>query len=85
MYKITFKRSAEKEIQKLPSSIVHRIVPIIEGLSKNPKPPGSKKLLGSKENIWRIRVGDYRVVYLIAEEVKIVEVRRVGHRKDIYK
>lgn len=85
MYKITFKKSAEKEIQKLPSSIVTRIVPAIEGLSKNPRPTGSKKLAGSKENIWRIRVGDYRVVYLIAEEVKIVEVRRVGHRKDIYK
>lgn len=85
MYKITFKKSAEKEIQKLPSNVVSRIVPVIEGLSKNPRPTGSKKLAGSKENIWRVRVGDYRVVYLIAEEVKIVEVRRVGHRKDIYK
>lgn len=85
MYKITFKRSAEKEIQKLPSSVILKIVPVIEGLSKNPRPAGSKKLQGSKENIWRIRIGDYRVVYLIAEEVKIVEVRRVGHRKDIYK
>ncbi len=85
MYKITFKKSAEKEIQKLPSSIVTRIVPVIEGLSMNPRPTGSKKLAGSKENIWRIRVGDYRVVYLIAEEVRIVEVRRIGHRKDIYK
>lgn len=85
MYKITFKKSAEKEIQKLPSSIVTRIVPVIEGLSKNPKPSGSKKLQGSKENIWRVRVGDYRVIYLIAEEVRIVEVRKVGHRKDIYK
>ncbi|HWY09896.1 MAG TPA: type II toxin-antitoxin system RelE/ParE family toxin [Bacteroidia bacterium] len=67
MYKITFKKSAEKEIQKLPSSIVTRIVPIIEGLSRNPRPTGSKKLAGSKENLWRIRIGDYRVVYLIAE------------------
>lgn len=85
MYKITFKKSAEKEIQKLPSSVILKIVPVIEGLSKNPRPSGSKKLQGNKENIWRIRIGDYRVVYLIAEEVKIVEVRRVGHRKDIYK
>lgn len=85
MYKITFKKSAEKEIQKSPSSVILKIVPVIEGLSINPRPIGSKKLHGSKENIWRIRIGDYKVVYLIAEEVKIVEVRRAGHRKDIYK
>ena len=66
MYRITFKKSAEKEIQKLPSSIIVRIVQVIEALSKDPRPAGSKKLLGSKENIWRVRAGDYRIVYLIA-------------------
>ncbi len=85
MYKITFKKSAEKEIQKLPSAIITRIVPVIESLSKNPRPTGSKKIQGSKENIWRVRVADYRIVYLIADSIKIVEIRRVGHRKDIYK
>jgi mRNA interferase RelE/StbE len=85
MYKITFKRSAEKEIQKLPSLVISKIVPVIESLSSDPRPSGSKKLQGSKENIWRVRVGNYRVVYLIADEIKIVEIRKIGHRKDIYK
>lgn len=73
MYRITFKKSAEKEIQKLPSSIITRIVPVIEALSINPRPSGSKKLKGSKENIWRGRIADYRIVYLIEDSIKIVE------------
>jgi mRNA interferase RelE/StbE len=50
----------------------------------NPRPPGSKKLAGSK-NEWRIRVGDYRVLYDIADKVRIVRVYRVRHRRDVYK
>lgn len=84
MYRISFRKSAEKEFEKLPSTFVKRISPAIDKLSENPRPPGSKKLQGQKENLWRIRIGDYRVVYLIEDTIKIVEVRKVGHRKDIY-
>lgn len=45
---------------------------------------GEKKLEGKKEEIWRIRVGDYRIIYLIEDTIKIVEIRKIGHRKDIY-
>lgn len=85
MYRITFKRSAEKELDKLPASVIKKLVPAIDGLAKNPRPRGSKKLEAQKGEIWRIRVGDYRIVYLIEDVIKVVEVQRVGHRKDIYK
>ena len=49
-----------------------------------PRPPGSKKLVNSKEQTWRIRVGDYRILYTIEDQIKIVDIRKVGHRKDVY-
>jgi mRNA interferase RelE/StbE len=84
MYKVIVIRSAEKELEKLPASIVKRIFPAMEKLSENPRPSGSKKLAGQNENLWRIRIGDYRLVYLIEDKIKVVEVRKAGHRKDIY-
>jgi mRNA interferase RelE/StbE len=83
-YTITFKKSAEKEFEKLPPQIIRRIGTAIDALSKNPRPAGSKKLEGQKESLWRIRIGDYRVIYLVEDAIKIVEIRRIGHRKDIY-
>ncbi len=84
MYRIVFKKSAEKEIEKLSQKVTSRISPVIDKLAANPRPYGSKKLEGKKEEIWRIRVGDYRIIYLIEDVIKIVEIRKVGHRKDIY-
>ena len=84
MYQIRFKKSAEKQIEKLPASVVKRVSFAIDDLSINPRPKDSKKL-ESKEEIWRIRVGDYRVLYTIEDVIKIIEVRNIGHRKDIYK
>ncbi len=84
MYLITFKRSAEKEIQKLPNQIIKRLSVAIDGLSSNPRPSGCKKLEGQKESLWRIRIGEYRVIYSIEDTIKIIEIRRVGHRKDVY-
>jgi len=84
MYLITFKKRAVKELRKLPKAILKKVANSIDGLAKNPRPKGSKKLKGGDENMWRIRVGDYRVTYVIEESIKIVNIRRVGHRKDIY-
>jgi mRNA interferase RelE/StbE len=84
LYTITFKKSAEREFEKLPTQVIRRIGKAIDTLSKNPRPVGSKKLEGQKESLWRIRIGDYRVIYLVEDVIKIVEIRRVGHRKDIY-
>ncbi|MBS1681083.1 MAG: type II toxin-antitoxin system RelE/ParE family toxin [Bacteroidetes bacterium] len=85
MYIITFKKSAEKELFRLPNQIIKRISYAIDGLSENPRPLGAKKLEGQKESLWRIRIGDYRIIYFVEDVIKIVEIRKVGHRKDIYK
>jgi mRNA interferase RelE/StbE len=85
MYRIIFKKSAKKELDKLPSSIVKKIAPVIDELAINPRPKGSKKLEAQKNELWRIRVGDYRVVYLISDTIQVVEIQKLGHRKDIYK
>lgn len=85
MYLIKFKKKAEKELRKLPIASIKKIVPEIDKLEEEPRPQGSKKLKGTEEEIWRIRIGDYRVIYQIDEGIKIVEIRKIGHRKDVYK
>jgi mRNA interferase RelE/StbE len=84
IYKIEWKRSATKELQKLPRQMISKIVAAVDSLSSNPYPQGVRKLV-STENSYRIRVGDYRVLYNIVENKLIVEIIRVGHRKDIYR
>jgi mRNA interferase RelE/StbE len=58
-------------------------VPKIEGLAANPRPSGCRKLRGYKD-LWRIRIGDYRVVYIIDDDRKTVSVTRIAHRRDVY-
>ena len=82
-YKVIVSKSAQKELLKLPQQANDRIIPAILKLSEEPRPPGAKKLKGGADS-WRIRVGDYRVIYRVDDEILIVDVRRVGHRKDIY-
>ncbi len=84
MYKIVFKKTAGKDLERLPNSISERITLKIYALQKEPRPQGVKKLAGS-ENLYRIRIGDYRVIYSIFENVLIIEIIRIGHRKDVYK
>jgi mRNA interferase RelE/StbE len=84
MYKVIVSRKVEKEIDNLPGHAVKRIGKAIDQLAQNPHPAGSKKLSGTQENLWRIRVGDYRIIYDIQEVLKIVEVKRIRHRKDVY-
>ena len=85
MYRVIFKDSAVKEIKRLRSVFSDSVSAAIDNLSINPRPPGSKKLKGSSEYLWRIRIGDYRVIYLIDDKIKIINVRRVAHRRDIYR
>lgn len=82
-YKVVVSKSAAKELSKLPLTVNNRIIKAVIKLSVDPRPQGSKKLKGGSEN-WRIRIGDYRIVYAIDDELFIVDVRKVGHRKDIY-
>ena len=82
-YKIEIKRSALKEIKQLPAKDLKRILAKIESLSDDPRPVDCKKL--STEEKYRIRYGVYRILYEIKDDVLIVYVVKVGHRKDIYR
>jgi len=82
-YKIEIKKSAVKEIEHLPRKEIKAILVTIASLSENPRPHGCKKLSGQEK--YRIRCGDYRVLYSIEDKVLIVFVVKVGHRKDVYR
>ena len=84
MYSLVIERAAEKDMQRLPEDVHDRVSEAILQLKSNPRPHGSKKLTGMAGS-WRIRVGDYRVLYDIADAVRIVRVYRVRHRKDVYR
>ena len=84
MYRITFKRSAQKELAEIPKPFNQNIVTSIDKLAENPRPDGVKKLKG-EYNAYRIRVGDYRIIYTLEDIIKIVEIQRIRHRKDAYK
>jgi mRNA interferase RelE/StbE len=83
-YKIEIKPSAEKEREKLPRQMIPRVVATIKGLAENPYPSGVKKLAGF-ERTYRIRLGDYRILYDIFEKKLVIEIIRIRHRKDAYK
>lgn len=83
IYNIVLSKSASKELHDLPNQAVSRIIISIMSLADNPRPHGTKKLKGT-QNTWRIRVGDYRVVYSVDDIVRVVDIRKIGHRKDIY-
>lgn len=83
-YSVTVKKSAQKSLLKLPTPIVQNITEIIDSLIENPKPKVSKKLTGS-DNAYRIRSGDYRIIYTVFNTELIVEVIKIGHRKQVYK
>jgi len=83
-YQITFARSARKELQALNTANVGRIFAKIEALAGRPRPVKCVKLRG-KNNLWRIRVGVYRVVYTIDDRQKLVDIIAVRHRKDVYR
>jgi mRNA interferase RelE/StbE len=84
MYRVLLERTAEKDLSRLSAETHDRVIAAIRSLATNPRPAGSRKLTGSKSD-WRIRVGDYRVIYEIADEIRIVRVNRVRHRGEVYR
>ena len=84
MYRVLLERGAERHLARLSSEIHHRVIAAIQALANNPRRPGCRKLAGGK-NDWRIRVGDYRVIYEIADEIRVVRVNRVRHRREVYR
>jgi len=82
-YKIFFKKSVLKELENVPKPTLQRILKRIQELPNNPKPIGSQKL--SNYNLYRIRQGNYRIVYLINNKKLELQIFKIGHRKEIYK
>jgi len=83
-YRIEIKPSVVKELEKLPRHMVPRVVSAINALAGNPFPQGVRKLAGF-EHAYRVRVGDYRILYDIFEKKLIIEIIRIRHRKDAYR
>ena len=83
-YKIEWKQAAIRDLKKLDRQHIPRIVEAVESLKENPYQHGIKKLVGS-EHTFRLRVGDFRVVFDICESVLIVNIVRVRHRRDVYR
>jgi len=84
VYEVYLERAAERDLRHLSSEEFHRVIPRIKALSENPRPSGCRKITGSK-NDWRIRIGDYRVIYEIDEDAKVVRIMRVRHRREVYR
>jgi len=84
IYFVTISKIAGKELKKLPAKEVKKIFPKIKSLSINPRPEGCKKLKGESESLCRIRVGDYRIIYIIDDLIEIVGIRRIAPQRDIY-
>jgi mRNA interferase RelE/StbE len=82
-YRLSIKPSAAKEIEALPKNDRIRVIKRIKGLSENPRPPGCEKLSGNDK--YRVRQGQYRIIYSISDEELVVLVVKVANRRDVYR
>ena len=82
-FRLLIKPSAAKELEAIPKEDRRRVVRRIEGLSADPRPPGCEKLSG--EDKYRVRQGDYRVIYLVSDERHELIVFKIGHRREVYR
>ena len=84
MYEVYLERSAADDLRRLPRRLFDRIIARIGRLADDPRPAGCRKIEGSKSD-WRIRIGEYRVIYEIDDDLDRVNVMRVRHRREAYK
>jgi mRNA interferase RelE/StbE len=83
-YRVEFRPAAMRALRRIPKPFKARLLTAISALADTPRPPGSVRLQGP-EGFHRVRVGDYRIVYLIQDRVLVVCVVRVAHRRDVYR
>jgi mRNA interferase RelE/StbE len=84
VYRIEIKPAARKALAALPKTVGERLDEQIQTLAHNPRPPGCKVLKGKLKGLYRIRSGEFRIVYQIADDRLIVTIIKVGDRRDIY-
>lgn len=82
-YRVEFTTAAARQVRKLPRPARDRVLEAISGLREDPRPPAAKKLVG-EQTAWRVRFGDYRVIYDVFDGELVVTVVRAGHRRDVY-
>ena len=83
LYSVRFKSSVKKDLRSIQKQDVLRILKALEGLAEDPRPSNSKPLPG--RDAWRVRIGHYRAIYTINEQEIIIEVIKIGHRKNVYR
>ena len=83
-YRVEFTKRAARALSELPPATQARLLGAVEKLQSNPRPPGCKALIG-RHGHYRIRVGDYRIIYEVIDEVLLIVVVAVGHRRDVYR
>ena len=84
-YALRLERAAERDLGRLPTDVLRRIDAKLTGLKRNHRPHGAIKLEGRQGQGWRVRVGDYRILYTIDDEAKMVSVYRISHRGSAYR
>lgn len=84
MYEAYVEQAAERDLKRLSAQDFHRVIPRIKALAENPRPAGCRKLVSS-ESDWRIRIGDYRIIYEIDDKAKAVKVIHVKRRQEAYR
>jgi mRNA interferase RelE/StbE len=82
-YSVRLKRSAEKDLERIPDDTKRRVVEHITMLAREPRPRGCKKLKGQED--YRVRVGDYRIVYSIDDNIHTVEILAIPNRREVYR
>ncbi len=82
-YRLLLKKSAERELRKIPKADLQRITERMKDLAALPRPSGSEKLAG--QDSYRIRQGDYRIVYTIDDGHRLIEIVKIGHRREVYR
>ena len=82
-YALEIKQSAQKELDALDDALFSRIDRKILALAETPRPAGCKRLKGYRDK-WRVRVGDWRVLYIIDDAAKLVSITRIAHRREVY-
>jgi mRNA interferase RelE/StbE len=83
-YSVFLAPTVERQLKKLPQQVATQIVPILKALATEPRPSGAKKLKGS-EDVWRIRKGNYRILYEVKDKQLTVLILKIGDRKQVYK
>lgn len=82
-YRLAFARSAQRELEKIPRRDLHRITQRIQSLAADPRPPGCQKIVGA--DFYRIRQGDYRVFYAVDDGQRLIDIIKIGHRREVYR